>query len=160
MQKFWLCMCLTLVMNVQAEQLLAPDDEVKAAVERARAEDRSTLVVLSVLCSVGLFLPLPLALFHLWRVQKLSEEVIKLRQMLLERDKALAVAEQLRTRNEKLETELKRTVEKHRNALKIAQEKYDLANETIEKLKKDFQRVELENKRLSGILLLKEQGKK
>lgn len=133
---------------------------IREAVEKARAEDRGTIVMLALLCGVGLILPLPLVLFHARRVRRLTDEILRLRDLLLERDKALVMVEQLRSRNEKLESELKHTLEKHRSALKAAQDRYDYANETIDRLKKDVQKIELENKRLSGILLLKEKEKK
>lgn len=132
---------------------------IREAVEKARAEDRNSIVLLALLCGVGLILPLPLAIFHVRRVRRLTDEILQLRELLLERDKALAMVEQLRSRNEKLESELKHALEKHRSALKAAQDKYDYANETIDKLKKDVQKIELENKRLSGLLLLKEKKK-
>ena len=112
------------------------------------------ILVLGIFSAIGLILPLPMAFYHFRRIKELVARIDELQLKVHEQDTQKAQRESLLARNEKLETEIKQMQERFRVTMRNTQEKHQ---EAIEKLKGDIHMLELENKRVSGILLLKEQ---
>jgi len=116
-----------------------------------------TLFWLGILCGIGLMLPLPICLYHFRGVGRLLGEIIRLQSEVSDLEALKARVDQLLARNDKLETEIKQMQENHRVQLWAAQDKH---RENVEKLKGELKELEQENKRLSGLILLKEQVSK
>ncbi len=109
---------------------------------------------LGLLAALGFILPLPLGFYHIYRMRELVAQSSELKSQLDEQTNKSAQADSLITRNEKLENEIKQVQEKFRATMKSTQEKHQ---DVIEKMKSDIHLLDLENKRISGILMLKEQ---
>jgi hypothetical protein len=116
-----------------------------------------TLFWLGIVCAIALMLPLPICLYHFRRVGALLAEIDKLQSELREQEALKARLDSLLAGNDKLETDIKQLQESYRTRLLTAQEKHQ---ETVDKLKGDLRALEAENKRLSGLILLKEQASK
>ncbi|MEW6735349.1 MAG: hypothetical protein AB1489_28920 [Acidobacteriota bacterium] len=126
-------------------------------VEVRVAQLERTIFWLGMVCAVFLILPLPMCLYHFRRVGKLLVEIEGLQTKLHHQEAISARMESVVARNEKLETEIKYLQERFRISLENEQEKYQ---QVIEKLKSDLQSLDLENKRISGLLMLKESALK
>ncbi|KAF0248357.1 MAG: hypothetical protein FD167_2238, partial [bacterium] len=109
---------------------------------------------LGLLAALGFILPLPIGFYHIYRMRELVAQASELKSRLTEQTNRVVQVDSLVTRNEKLETEIKQIQEKFRTTMKRTQEKHQ---DTIEKMKNDIHLLDLENKRISGILMLKEQ---
>lgn len=109
---------------------------------------------LALLAALGFILPLPLGFYHIYRVRELVAQISDLEARLKSQNTKTTQTDTLASRNEKLEKELREIQEKFRTTMKNTQEKYQA---TIEKMKEDMHILDLENKRISGILMLKEQ---
>lgn len=109
---------------------------------------------LGLLAAVAFILPLPLGFYHITRVREIVAQATELELKLQEQKSKAAQIEPLLARNEKLESEIRQMQDRFRTTMKNTQEKHQ---EAIEKLKNDMHLLELENKRISGVLMLKEQ---
>jgi hypothetical protein len=121
------------------------------------AQLERTLFWLGMFTALGLILPLPMCLYHFRRVNALLARIEELQQKTREQEALSARVESLLSRNEKLETEIKHVQERFRVTMRNSQDKYQ---DTIDKLRSDIIQLETENKRISGLLLLKEQVSK
>lgn len=109
---------------------------------------------LGLVCAIALMLPLPMCIYHLRRVAGLLTELDEIKRKLHDEELRAACLEAVQARNEKMETEIKQLQERFRVAMRTAQDKHQ---DTVERLKGELQALELENKRISGLLMLKEQ---
>lgn len=109
---------------------------------------------LALLAALGFILPLPLGVYHIYRTRELLTQMADLEAKFSQQGKKASQVEAFVARNEKLENEIKEMQERFRTTMKNTQEKYQ---STIEKMKDDMHLLDLENKRISGILMLKEQ---
>lgn len=109
---------------------------------------------LALLAAFGFILPLPIGVYHIYRTRELVAQTTELEHKLNEQTTKALQIEPLIARNEKLENEIKQIQERFRVTMKNTQEKHQ---DTIEKMKNDLHLLDLENKRISGILMLKEQ---
>jgi hypothetical protein len=116
-----------------------------------------SLFWLGVICAICLILPLPICLYYFRRISALLSEIDKLQTEVRDHETLKARLDQLLVRNEKLETELKQTQENYRIKLLSTQEKH---LETVDGMKEQLRALEMENRRLSGLILLKEQASK
>jgi cell division protein FtsB len=132
----------------------------KQSYEAKLNQNDRTIFWLSLVCALAFMIPLPLCIYHFRRIASLLAEIEGLKVKISSENALKTRIEELSTNNSKIELELQQLQEKHRLSLKTAQEKYEGAIDTIEKVKKELQKVELENKKLSGVLLLKQQEKR
>ncbi len=109
---------------------------------------------LGLLAAVAFIIPLPLGFYHISRVREIVAQATELEHKLQEQTSKASQTDSLLARNEKLESEIRQMQERFRTSMKSAQDKHQ---EAIEKLKNDMHLLELENKRISGVLMLKEQ---
>lgn len=109
---------------------------------------------LALLAALGFILPLPLGFYHVYRTRELIAQMTDLEGKLNEQSTKASQIGSFVARNEKLEGEIKEVQERFRTTMKSTQEKYQT---TIERMKDDMHLLDLENKRISGILMLKEQ---
>jgi uncharacterized protein HemX len=109
---------------------------------------------LALLAALGFILPLPLGFYHIYRTRELVSQMTELEAKLNEQSTKASQIGSLVARNQKLEDEIKEVQERFRTTMKNTQEKYQT---TIERMKDDMHLLDLENKRISGILMLKEQ---
>ena len=113
-----------------------------------------TNFLLCLVAGFGLLLPVPLVIYHFRKLKALAIIIDNLNIQVLAQDSKSAQLESVRARNEKLETEMKQLQERFRVTMRNAQDKHQ---ESIDRLKSDIHAIELENKRMSGVLILKEQ---
>lgn len=113
-----------------------------------------TNFLLCLVAGFGLLLPVPLVIYHFRKLKALAIVIDNLNIQVLDQDSKSAQLDSVRARNEKLETEMKQMQERFRVTMRNAQDKHQ---ESIDKLKNEIHAVELENKRMSGVLILKEQ---
>lgn len=109
---------------------------------------------LGLLAAMGFILPVPLGFYHIYRTRELLAQIGEMQIKFNEQNNKLAQVNPLIETNRQLEEQLRQVQENFRLAMKSNQEKHQ---EAIEKLKSEMHFLELENKRISGVLMLKEQ---
>lgn len=125
--------------QVQKERIIQLEDEV---------------FWLGLLAAMGFILPVPLGFYHIYRTRELLARIGEMEIKFNEQNNKLAQVNLLTETNRQLEGQLKQVQENFRLAITSNQEKHQ---EAIEKLKTEMHFLELENKRISGVLMLKEQ---
>jgi hypothetical protein len=135
----------------------------QSRVEDSRIKDsrieqlENRLFWVSIVCALSLMLPLPICIYYYRRVFRMLTEIDHLKTELRDREALKAQLDQLLARNERLETEIKQTGENLRATLRTAEGEHKVV---AEKLKEELRLLEVENRRLSGLLILKEQASK
>lgn len=109
---------------------------------------------LGLLAAMGFILPVPLGFYHIYRTRELLAQIGEMQVKFNEQNNKLTQVNPLIETNKQLEEQLRQVQENFRVAIKSNQEKHQ---EAIEKLKTEMHFLELENKRISGVLMLKEQ---
>ncbi|MBK7995992.1 MAG: hypothetical protein IPK14_22250 [Blastocatellia bacterium] len=109
---------------------------------------------LGLLAAMGFILPVPLGFYHIYRTRELLSQIGEMQVKFNEQNNKLTQINPLIETNRQLEEQLKQVQENFQVAIKSNHEKHQ---EAIERLKTEMHFLELENKRISGVLMLKEQ---
>lgn len=153
---FWFCL---IVLLFQSKSALAQGTvQTKLPEKEAIISSlEGKIFWLGLFSAFALISPLPIAIYHIRRSRQLTEKLAQLQSQIREQEGVSARLDSLLSRNEKLETENKHLQERFRVSVRNIEEKNQ---ELIDKLKADLQQMEAENRRISGLLMIKDQVSK
>ncbi|MFY9223024.1 MAG: hypothetical protein WAQ98_10155 [Blastocatellia bacterium] len=162
MKKLVFTILLFLILNIsvlaqesKSPSPIANNDQNNAIAQKERITQLEGEVFwLGLLAAMGFILPVPLGFYHIYRTRELLAQIGEMQVKFDEQNNKLTQVNPLMETNRQLQEQLRQVQENFRVAMKSNQEKHQ---EAIEKLKTEMHFLELENKRISGVLMLKEQ---